>query len=158
MQKLEKGLLFTKFVSCRFIEKFNRDMMDQFMEYQKKVAANQSRWEAERRRQDQMAIEQWRQEAREHDRQMFGIFCSALTHCNAALNVLLRAKQDAVANSGLARTSDSSMEQSTSNVEGSTSRKTSKGLMTPTDQSSMHSSADDKSPSSKEEGDPNCSS
>ena len=49
----------------RFIEKFNRDMMDQFMEYQKRVAANQNRWEAERRRQDQMAIEQWRQEARE---------------------------------------------------------------------------------------------
>ena len=40
----------------RFIEKFNRDMMDQFMEHQKRVAANQARWEAERRRQDQLAI------------------------------------------------------------------------------------------------------
>ena len=131
----------------RFIEKFNRDMMDQFMEYQKRVVStqlqyqqvvglyyfekkfnftkkriitylsfyvnikqnlincfnvyiifvqtvSQNRWEAERRRQDQLAIEQWRQEAREHDRQMFTIFCSALTNCNAALNILLKAKEE----------------------------------------------------------------
>ena len=55
---------------------------------------SQNRWEAERRRQDQLAIEQWRQEAREHDRQMFTIFCSALTNCNAALNILLKAKEE----------------------------------------------------------------
>ena len=87
------------------------------------------------------SLEQWRQEAREHDRQMFGIFCSALTNCNAALNILLKAKQDA---------SSLESEQSTTDSGVVVSRKISKS----TDQSS-HSSADEKSPSSKDE---NCGS
>ena len=33
---------------CRFIEKFNRDMMDQFLDYQRRVVASQIRWEQER--------------------------------------------------------------------------------------------------------------
>ena len=32
----------------RFIEKFNRDMMDQFLDYQRRVVASQIRWEQER--------------------------------------------------------------------------------------------------------------
>ena len=40
----------------RFIEKFNRDMMDQFLDYQRRVAASQIRWEQERYRQEQLAI------------------------------------------------------------------------------------------------------
>lgn len=76
----------------RFIEKFNRDMMNQFMEYQQQVSASQLRYEEERRRQEQIALEQWRQEAREHEKQMFGIFCGILSNCNAALNVLLKAR------------------------------------------------------------------
>ncbi len=49
----------------------------------------------ERQRQEQLALEQWRQEAREHEKQMFGIFCGAISHCNAALNIMLKAKSDA---------------------------------------------------------------
>lgn len=78
----------------RFIEKFNRDMMDQFLDYQRRVAASQIRWEQERYRQEQLAIEQWRQESREHEKQMFGIFCGVLSQCNAALNILLKARLD----------------------------------------------------------------
>ena len=78
----------------RFIEKFNRDMMDQFLDYQRRVAASQIRWEQERYRQEQLAIEQWRQETREHEKQMFSIFCGALSQCNAALNILLKARLD----------------------------------------------------------------
>ncbi len=77
----------------RFIEKFNRDMMDQFLDYQRRVAASQIRWEQERYRQEQLAIEQWRQEARDHEKQMFSIFCGALSQCNAALNILLKTKE-----------------------------------------------------------------
>ena len=36
--------------------------------------------------------EQWRQEAREHEKQMFSIFCGALSQCNAALNVLMKTR------------------------------------------------------------------
>lgn len=70
-------------------------MMDQFLEYQNRSSASYIRWEQERYRQEQLAVEQWRQEAREQEKQMFGIFCSAISHCNAALNILLKAKQDA---------------------------------------------------------------
>jgi hypothetical protein len=79
----------------KFIEKFNRDMMDQFMEYQRRFSSSYLNWEQERFRQEQRAVEQWRQEAREHEKQMFGVFCSTVSHCNSALNVLLKSKQDA---------------------------------------------------------------
>ena len=48
----------------------------------------------DRCRQEQLAMEQWRQEAREHEKQMFGIFCGVLSQCNAALNILLKARGD----------------------------------------------------------------
>jgi len=79
----------------KYIEKFNRDMMDQFMEFQKRYTSSYVKWEQERFRQEQLALEQWRDEAREHEKQMFGVFCKAISHCNTALNTLLRAKQDA---------------------------------------------------------------
>jgi len=114
----------------RFIEKFNRDMMDQFMDYQRRVAASQTRWEQERYRQEQLAIEQWRSEAREHERQMFNIFCGALSHCNAALNILLKGRHDA---------QDCRTGKSTES-SGSDGRPSSQ-------------STDEKSPSSQERGD-----
>jgi len=79
----------------KYMEKFNREMMDQFMEFQKRYNTSYVRWEQERLRQEQLALEQWRQEAREHEKQMFGMFCSTISHCNAALNTLLKAKNDA---------------------------------------------------------------
>jgi len=89
------GLLTGSLVDgCRFIEKFNRDMMDQFLDYQRRVVASQIRWEQERYRQEQLAMEQWRTEARDHEKQMFGIFCGVLSQCNAALNILLKTKLD----------------------------------------------------------------
>lgn len=78
----------------RFIEKFNRDMMDQFLDYQRRVAASQIRWEQERYRQEQLATEHWRQETREHEKQMFTIFCGVLSQCNSALNILIKARLD----------------------------------------------------------------
>ena len=113
---------------------------------------SQNRWEAERRRQDQLAIEQWRQEAREHDRQMFAIFCSALTNCNAALNILLKAKEEPSASSG---TNEENQSTIGSGGRTTTMGKSAKSL----DQSSHSSSADDiKSPASSSKEDANCSS
>ena len=37
-----------------------------------------------------MALERWRQEAREHEKQLFGMFCHAMAQCNAALTTMLR--------------------------------------------------------------------
>ena len=50
--------------------------------------------EKERYRTEQLAMEQWRQESREHEKQMFSIFCGVLSQCNAALNILLKARLD----------------------------------------------------------------
>ncbi len=48
------------------------------------------RWEQERVRQEHLALERWRQEAREHEKQLFGMFCHAMSQCNAALTTMLR--------------------------------------------------------------------
>jgi hypothetical protein len=48
------------------------------------------RWEQERVRQEHLALERWRQEAREHEKQLFGMFCHAMAQCNAALTTMLK--------------------------------------------------------------------
>ena len=62
----------------KYIEKFNRDMMDQFMEYQRRHTSSYIKWEQERYRQEQLALEKWKSESREHEKQMFGVFCSTI--------------------------------------------------------------------------------
>ncbi|XP_040564570.1 uncharacterized protein [Lepeophtheirus salmonis] len=82
----------------RFIENFNKDMMEQFMEQQRKSQSSFLRWEQERFRLEQQAMERWRQEARDHEKQLFGMFCHVMTQCNSAFNTILKAAQ-AVADS-----------------------------------------------------------
>ena len=67
-------------------------MMDQFMEHQRRTQASFTRWEQERWRQERESMERWRQEAREHERQLFGMFCTAMAKCNAAITAVLKAK------------------------------------------------------------------
>ena len=40
-------------------------------------------------------MEQWRSEAREHEKQMFGLFCTTIANCNQALSDMVKAKQAA---------------------------------------------------------------
>ena len=75
--------------------KFSGDMMDQFIEFQKRYSESFVRMEAERYKRRQVAISQWRQEAMEHQKALFGVFANAMTHCNNALNAMLKAKHDA---------------------------------------------------------------
>lgn len=126
----------------RFIEKFNRDMMDQFLDYQRRVAASQIRWEQERYRQEQLATEHWRQETREHEKQMFTIFCGVLSQCNSALNILLKARLDQGDQESLRRP-PTSASSSTSKMDQS---------------SSSSSGAEDKSPPSSSSGQENSAS
>lgn len=79
----------------KFIEALNREMMEQFMENQKRYTSSYLKWEQERLQREQLAMEQWRSEAREHEKQMFGTFCNTMAKCNRALNSLLLAKQEA---------------------------------------------------------------
>merc|ERR1719187_334328 len=79
----------------KFLEAFNREMMDQFMEHQRRTQASFTRWEQERWRQERESMERWRQEARDHERQLFGMFCTAMSKCNAAVTAVLKAKATA---------------------------------------------------------------
>lgn len=80
----------------KYIEKFNRDMMDQFLEFQRRSQASFIRWEQERVRQEHLALERWRQEARDHEKQLFGMFCHAMAQCNAALTTMLKSSKSGV--------------------------------------------------------------
>ena len=79
----------------KFLESFNREMLDQFMEHQRRTQASFTRWEQERWRQERESMERWRQEARDHERQLFGMFCTAMSKCNAAITAVLKAKATA---------------------------------------------------------------
>ena len=76
----------------KLIEQFNREMMDQFMEHQRKTRESFEQWEQERWRQEKECMERWKQEGREHERQLFGMFCTAMVKCNAALTAVLQSR------------------------------------------------------------------
>jgi len=86
----------------KFLEQFNREMLDQFMEHQRRTQASFTRWEQERWRQERESMERWRQEARDHERALFGMFCTAMSKCNAAITAVLKAKNTSASNSAAA--------------------------------------------------------
>ena len=49
-------------------------MMEQFLVHQRKVQSSFQKWELDRQRQHEMTMERWRQEARAHEKEMFGMF------------------------------------------------------------------------------------
>ena len=74
------------------MEKFNRQMLDQFSEFQKRHSSNYLKWQKERQRQELLAIEKWRQQSQEHEKQMLETFSSTIAQCNAAMSTVLKAK------------------------------------------------------------------
>ena len=72
------------------------------MEHQRRTQASFTRWEQERWRQERESMERWRQEARDHERALFGMFCTAMSKCNAAITAVLKAKNTSVSNSAAA--------------------------------------------------------
>ena len=40
-------------------------------------------------------MEQWRQEAKVHEQQLMAVFCQTVSHCNSAMDTLLKSKKDA---------------------------------------------------------------
>lgn len=94
--------------SQRFIEQFNQDMMEQFLAHQRKVQASFHKWELERQRQHELSMEKWRQEAREHEKEMFGMFVKVMGECNQALTNVLRVRASASARAAAASSADGS--------------------------------------------------
>lgn len=77
------------------MEKFNRQMLDQFTEFQKRHSSNYLKWQKERQRQELLAIEKWRQQSQKHEKQMLEAFSSTIAQCNAAMSTVLKAKHEA---------------------------------------------------------------
>ena len=88
------------------MERLNRDMTERFLEHQRRSQASLQHWELERQRQHDQALERWRQEAREHERAMFGLFARMVSECNAAVAAV--AKEAAKYHSGGARAAEAS--------------------------------------------------
>jgi len=78
----------------KYVEKFNQEMMDQFLEYQRHYSTSYVQWERDRFRQEQIAIERRKAESLEHEKQMFGVFCNTIARCNQALDKLIKEKQE----------------------------------------------------------------
>lgn len=76
----------------KVIERFNQDMMEQFLEHQRRAQESLHRWEMEKQRQHNLAMERWRHEAREHEKAMCGLFVQVISECNAALTAMHKAK------------------------------------------------------------------
>ena len=64
------------------------------------------------------SLEQWRQEAREHEKQMFSIFCGALSQCNAALNVLMKTRGDHSSHHHIVESSSKNLDHRSSSSSG----------------------------------------
>ena len=79
------------------METFNRQMLDQFAEFQKRHSSNHLKWQKERQRQELLAIEKWRRQSQEHEKQMLEAFSSTIAQCNAAMSTVLKAKYEAEA-------------------------------------------------------------
>lgn len=61
-----------------YMEKFNRSMMEQYLEHQRRVQQSFRRWELEKQRQHEQSMERWRTQAEEHTKQMFGMFVQVM--------------------------------------------------------------------------------
>ena len=77
--------------TAHIIQKFQREMTDKFLQFQRESEVRFLSWEQERWRLEQNLLERWRTERRGHEKEMFGLFCGLMSDCSAAL--LARAKQ-----------------------------------------------------------------
>ena len=71
--------------SAAIIHKFQKEMMEKYLQYQRESEVRFLAWEQERWRMEQQMIERWRSERRSHEKEMFTMFCGLLSDCSAAL-------------------------------------------------------------------------
>ena len=73
------------------LQRFQSEMVDKFLSFQRESEVRFLAWEQERWRLEQSLLERWRTERRGHEKEMFGLFCGLVSDCSAAL--LARDKQ-----------------------------------------------------------------
>ena len=71
--------------TAQIIQKFQREMTDKFLQFQRESEVRFLSWEQERWRLEQNLTERWRSERRAHEKEMFGMFCGLLGDCATAI-------------------------------------------------------------------------
>ena len=67
------------------LQKFQAEMVDRFLVFQRESEARVLAWEQERWRMEQTLLERWRAEQRSHDKEMFSMFCNLLSQCSQTI-------------------------------------------------------------------------
>ena len=71
--------------TSQIVQKFQREMTERFLQFQRESEVRSLAWEQERWRLEQNLLERWRAERRAHEKEMFGLFCGLVSDCSAAL-------------------------------------------------------------------------
>ena len=71
--------------TAQIVQKFQREMTERFLQFQRESEVRLVSWEQERWRLEQSLTERWRTERRAHEKEMFGLFCGLLSDCSTAL-------------------------------------------------------------------------
>jgi hypothetical protein len=71
--------------TAEVLQRFQSDMVERFLAFQRESEARQTAWEQERWRMEQTLQERWRQEQRNHDKEMFSMFCNLLSQCSQTI-------------------------------------------------------------------------
>lgn len=72
-------------VTAEALQKFQTEMVDRFLSFQRESEARFLAWEQERWRMEQSLLERWRQEQRGHDKEMFSMFANLLAQCSQTI-------------------------------------------------------------------------
>jgi len=67
------------------LQRFQTDMVDRFLAFQRESEVRFLAWEQERWRMEQSMLDRWRTEQRAHDKEMFSMFCNLLSQCSQAI-------------------------------------------------------------------------
>jgi len=67
------------------LQKFQREMMDKFLQFQRESEVRFLAWEQERWRMEQNLLDRWRSEQRNHEKEMFSMFCGLLSQCSQTI-------------------------------------------------------------------------
>jgi len=67
------------------LQKFQKEMMDKFLQFQREAEERFLSWEQERWRMEQNMLNRWRNEQRTHEKEMFLMFSSSLAQCSQSV-------------------------------------------------------------------------
>ena len=71
--------------TSQIVQKFQREMTERFLQFQRESEVRSLAWEQERWRLEQAMMEKMRAERRTHDKEMFTLFCSLVSETSSAL-------------------------------------------------------------------------